>query len=201
MSIEWIHLQDTDFTRKEHNYMLTESLGLGTAGCRCQNVFAVLLENGELIEIDQQSDYPVHLRKREQDWIDKNLVQRDGTWYMKFDKSTHWDNSDELKTEVIDGVEHVIDDTYVAEVNGTVFEIDPCSEYSNANWDEDLTEIPDGMYLVLLEHACWTETTWEGYREGDSEHAVALISAIPLDYKGMFDMISDIHGDSEDNLI
>jgi hypothetical protein len=191
MSIRWVELSEDQFDRKGHSNMLTESLGVSTQGCRCQNVLVVLIENGELIDLEQQSDYPVHLRERTEEWKQKNLVQRNGKWYLKEKASHYCCLGDNLIKEVIDGEEYVLDDMRIAEVDGEMMEIDPCCQYSETCFEDDLSELPDGMYLVLLENACWSEYSWEyGCYEGDGEYEVALISAIPLNYKGMFEPAS-----------
>lgn len=192
-TLTWVDLTPEQFDeRKDRNKMLTNSLwswneSAGSNGCMCQNVYVVLIQEGEVLDYDQQSNYPEHLRRKKEEWKRENLVQRDGKWFIRLQREPYWELPDDTRLEVMDGVEYVLSSDEVVETDTEILIAEPCDDYSNTPWSSDLEELPDGLYLILLQHHCFTTYHYEYGYEGDSEHEVALISSIPLDYKGIFD--------------
>lgn len=184
MNLTWIDMQENQFTRKNHSKMLTDSLwNDGVRGCQCQNVIAVLVENGEMVDWDEQSYAPVHISKQTKDWLKKILIKVDGEWITRSPNEFNPQSEEAANISQLDAVYEIVD------VDGEPREAHPCFDYSEHNWGDDVTEekLPDGIYLVMLQTHCWSEVPYGySYPEGDSEHEVALIKSVPIDFKGHF---------------
>lgn len=198
MNLTMIDMNPDQFTRKNHSKMLTDSLwNDGVRGCQCQTVFVVLVENGEMVDWDEQSYSPAHISKKTEDWLKKILIKVDDEWITRSPKEFNPQSEEAANLQQVDGYQF-------ADVDGEPRVLDSCYDYDEHNWGDDVTEekLPDGIYLVMLQTHCWSEVPYGyTYPEGDSEQEVALITSVPIDYKGHFNsgIQREVENDEEVN--
>jgi hypothetical protein len=169
------------------NRMIAEKLGTTTRGCNCQQIALILVQNGEVKSIERLSPLPCHLReiqtkKTDEYW--KKSFQQIGEGFYK--ERTDWE--DMQSGDFDESLAHIPrHPKYVPifQINGKYYYQDECHYADEVmreviyDYDEEIQDLPNGIYYILFETACYAYTTFEG-TEGDIDTDIKIYPHVPL---------------------
>ena len=168
------------------NRMVAEKLGTTIQGCNCQRMLLVLVQNGEVKSYQALTPTPCHLVevRAEKGNYNSPWLEADKVGEAFYDKKSYGFFSIESAI----GFERHPQLMQTIQINGKHYHQNPCSYSDEMTGDELLSEyscpdeikaLPNGIYQILWENACYTYSTMEG-TEGDGDTDFKIYDSIPL---------------------
>lgn len=167
------------------NRMVAEKLGTTTQGCNCQSMLLVLVQHGEVKAYESLTPKPCHLVEVREEQSDYNRSWREATkvgeaYYERPHNFSLLSDLGPFKRgpELIPTIQ----------INGKHYHQTPCSYADEMTADElmseyscpdEIKELPDGIYQILWENACYSYSTMEG-EEGDGDIDFKIYNSVPL---------------------
>lgn len=166
------------------NRMVGKKLSTTTSGCNCQRMLLVLVQDGEVKTHMPISPIPCHLKEVLNDkYYYSRSRRREGEAFYADDTNHPWDEDFDKKLEHIERHGRLVETLHI---NGRVYEKQICDYADEAigegfqySFDKEFEELPNGIYRVLFEQACFSYSGPEG-TEGDSESDMELQTSVPL---------------------
>lgn len=169
------------------NRLLAEKLESNDSGCNCQRMVLVLVQDGEVKATEFISPLPMILRqaktREERDpRYSERYFTKVGEAYYKEDADWH----DYAEGDFDADMTHI--HRYpkflpTIQINGKHYYQEPCSYSDEATldgfWDLEIENLPNGIYHVLWENACFTYYGPEG-AEGDGDSDYKIYPSVPL---------------------
>lgn len=166
--------------------LIPESLGVNPEGCKCQTHWLFIIENGEVVEVEQLSDDPTHLRERKDFSERDRLKKENGEYFVEVPREDYGFIHNRVQIAE-NGILQIKVNHY--EAKGKEYFEEPCPSVCEVldlyHECEDVAKtLPDGNYEVLAEAGCWASYAWDyGCYEGDGEVAIRILPSIHIQNK------------------
>lgn len=187
------------------NRMVAEKLGTTTEGCNCQKMLLIIVQNGEVMSSEQLTPNPCHLVKFKPNEKWGELTQK-GEGVYKKDQRGSYNLNYFSEDHEIKGIPRPGKYIETIRAGDSLYYQVPCYSademtYSFFDYDipDEIKTLPNGIYQILVEHACYSYTTMDG-TEGDSESDFKIYDYVPLYYylKHKDSLIAELEPESEE---
>lgn len=190
---EQLRKENALFKAPDVNRMVAEKLNTTSQGCNCQRMLLILVQDGELKATEYLSPIPFFLKEAKADEEKNPWEHRYGPTFDKVGEAYYTKRfRDDFYEKDFDpdlaGIKRYPKLVPTLMFGDKQYYQDPCTYSddliieeleSSYSCPEEISELPDGIYHVLWENACYTYTTMEG-DEGDSETDFKIYPSVPL---------------------